>query len=109
MNASALPSRVYTITIDRLVEEEQLESEDLSVPSDWDVKLPIESVTENWTPGRCATYVLDDFHESVAIAVLDDFEIRVFDPAGEEICEDFEDEEDLSEDSSPAPPAGPKM
>ena len=107
MTDSDLPSRFYTVTIERLVDEEYLEEEDLSVPSEWDVELPIESVS--WTPGQCATYVLDDFHQSVAIAVLDAFEIRVFDPDGEEICEDFDEETAPSPDSSPAPPAGPRV
>lgn len=100
MSAADTDYRYYLVTATRLVNEEDLDSDDLDVPGSWDAELPPQAVEENWSPGRCATYVLDDFHESVAIAVLEDFEIRVFDPDGEEIFED--DPEEVLE---PAPAA----
>lgn len=109
MSESDNPYRYYLVTATRLVEEEELDSDDLDVPASWDGELPPEALEENWSPGRCATYVLDDFHDSVAIAVLDDFEIRVFDPDGEEIWEE-DDTLDLSEPVvEPSRPAGPRM
>lgn len=83
--------KYYSVVVTRLVDEDQLEEEDLSVPEYWDTSLPEGS--EDWNESQRAKYVLDDFHQSVAIAMLDDFSISVFDPDGNEIFEDFEDQE----------------
>ena len=79
-------SPVYTVHITRLVEEDQLDEEDLDVPNSIEIDLPEGS--EGWTEGQCATYVLDSFHESVAIHTLDDFEFTVRDPQGKAIFEE---------------------
>jgi len=108
MNTSTAPDRYYLVTVTRLVDEEDLDKDDLDVPGSWDCVLPPEALGENWSPGRCATYVLDDFHESVAIAVLDDFEIRVFDPEGKEIWEDAPSLEPSGPEIEICRPSGPR-
>ena len=42
--------------------------------------------------GEQATYAIDRFHETVAIAVLDDFDISVFSDRGVEVFEDDPEE-----------------
>lgn len=84
------PNRCYEVRAKRLVDESELEEDDLSVPEVWDTMLPEGS--EGWSDSERATYVLDDFHESVAIGMLEDFEIGVFDNEGVEIFEEFDRE-----------------
>lgn len=90
-NVSATEERYYTVRVTCLVAEEDRDEEDRDVPEEWTTELPAGS--ENWTPSQCATYVLDEFHDSVAVAVLDDFQLTVIGPDGEEICEDEEPDE----------------
>lgn len=80
----------YAVVVVCLVEQDQLEPDDWDVPERWETTLPKGS--ENWTPSQCAKYVLDEFHNSVAIGMLEDFSISVFNSKGEEIFEDFEGE-----------------
>ena len=84
--ASVADDRFYTVRVECLVSDDQRDEDDHDVPDVWDTALPVGS--EDWSPGQCATYVLDRFHESVAIAMLEDFEFRVFDPDGVEIFEE---------------------
>ena len=95
--ASVADARFYTVRVECLVADDQRDEDDHDVPESWDTDLPAGS--GDWSPGQCATYVLDRFHESVAIAMLEDFEIRVFDPDGVEIFE----EEDPEPSALPAP------
>lgn len=89
MNAAPIvDDRFYTVRVECLVADGDRDEDDQDVPESWDIALPAGS--QDWSPGQCATYVLDRFHESVAIAVLDGFEIRVFDPDGDEIAENDE-------------------
>jgi hypothetical protein len=80
----------YGVVVTRLVDQDQLEPDDRDVPEYWEITLPEGS--DIWTSSQCATYVLDEFHNSVAIGMLEDFSISVFNPRGEEIFEDFEEE-----------------
>ena len=83
MNDLAL--RVHTVQIQCLVDRDQRDPDDTDVPEVWEVLLPEQSSA--WTEGQRATYVLDQFHSSVPIAMLEDFNIRVFDARGNEIIE----------------------
>lgn len=76
----------YVVQVICHVEMGDRDQDDLDVPDSWDVDLPEESST--WSKSEQATYVLDRFHESVAIAMLDDFEFCIFAPNGELIFED---------------------
>ena len=78
--------RFYTVHVTCLVEENQLDEDDLDVPASLEIPLPEGS--DAWSESQCATYVLDAFHESVAIHTLDDFEFTVRDPQGKAIFED---------------------
>jgi hypothetical protein len=97
--ASVADDRFYTVRVECLVTDDQRDEDDHDVPDVWDTALPAGS--EDWSPGQCATHVLDRFHESVAIAMLEDFEIRVFDPNGVEIFE--EDPEPTTASLLPTP------
>lgn len=85
MNDLAL--RLHTVRVHCLVADGERDPDDTYVPEVWEVLLPEQS--RAWTPGQCATYVLDQFHASVPIAMLEDFSIHVFDAKGNEITEDM--------------------
>lgn len=79
----------FTVRVDALVDLENLEEEDQDVPGDYDIRLNEEA--RGWTSSKQATAVLDKFHNTVAIGMLEDFEISVLNAKGEEIFEDDED------------------
>lgn len=62
------------------------------VAGEYHFPMPKEAAEETWTDGQCATAALDDFHESVAIKRLDDFNISVHTPDGRELFEEDPDE-----------------
>lgn len=77
---------MFTVRVKALIGEDRLEEEDQDVPGDYDISLPAEA--RDWTRSRQACVVLDKFHDSVAIGMLEDFEISVLNAQGEEIFED---------------------
>ena len=77
---------MFTVRVKALIGEDRLEEEDQDVPGDYDISLPAEA--REWTSSRQACVVLDEFHDSVAIGMLEDFEISVLNAQGEEIFED---------------------
>ena len=89
----ATPSErlMFTVRVVAVIEEHRLEDEDQDVPGDYDISLPAEA--RDWTSSRQACVVLDEFHDSVAIGTLDDFEISVLNDQGEEIFDEEEDED----------------
>ncbi len=82
-----LSLRVHTVQVQCLVDYDQRDPDDTDVPEVWEVLLPEQSSA--WTEGQRATYVLDQFHSSVPIAMLEDFSIHVFDAKGKELTEDM--------------------
>ena len=81
----------FTVKVEALIEEDDLEDEDRDVPGEYEFFLPAEA--KEWTPSRQAKTVLDYFHNSVAIGTLDDFNIEVINDQGVEIFEEFDDED----------------
>lgn len=79
----------FTVRVKPLVEDEDRDFDDQDLQEEYTICLPAQA--RDWTPGQQATRVLDEFHESVPVAVLDDFEFSVLDPEGNEIFEDDED------------------
>lgn len=79
-------SLVFTVLAEALVDEALLDEEDVEVPGTYSFDLPGEAA--HWTESQQAGAVLDAFHGSVAVGVLDDFEFRVLAPDGREIFED---------------------
>ncbi len=86
-NKTEAKTTLYTVQVSALVKKKLLDSDDKGVAGYYDFELPDNS--ETWTDSKKATYVLDEFHRSIAIAVLDDFSISVINPDGNEIFEDF--------------------
>ena len=76
----------FTVCVKALVKKKELDFDDRDVAGDYEICLPPEA--SEWPEGEQATYVLDRFHETVAIAVLDDFDISVFSEKGVEVFED---------------------
>lgn len=83
---------MFTVRVEALIESHLLEDEDQDVPGDYDISLPAEA--REWTASRQACVVLDEFHDSVAIGMLEDFEISVLNEQGEEIFDEEEEEEE---------------
>lgn len=82
----------FTVRATAVVDDHQLEQEDLEVPGEYEFTLPAHAAA--WTSSQQAHAVLDDFHNSIAIGCLDDFEITVLDAQGQEIYDEEYDEED---------------
>lgn len=78
----------FTVCVTAQVSDDVLDFDDREVAGQYTIELPQES--RAWTSSRQAGAVLDQFHGSVAIAVLDDFDIAVITPQGEQIYEDEE-------------------
>lgn len=74
------------VRVTAIVDEDELHPLDADVPGDWDVYL--EEEAKNWDEGELATAALDDFHNSVAVKVLDDFIIEVYNENNEQLFED---------------------
>ena len=81
----------FTVRVKSLVKKKDLDFDDKEVAGDYEICLPTEA--SDWSEGQQATYVLDRFHETVAIAVLDDFDISVFSEQGVEVFEDDPEED----------------
>lgn len=82
----------FTVRVVALVDDDQLEEEDLEVPGEYEFTLPAHAAS--WTQSQQANAVLDDFHGSIAIGCLDDFEIIVLNEHEEEIYDEEYDEEE---------------
>lgn len=80
---------VYIVRATALVDEDALEEEDQEVPGDHTITLPASAST--WSTSDQAKAVLDEFHDSVAVGMLEDFSFTVLNPEGVEIFEEFED------------------
>lgn len=78
-----------------LVDLEDLHPLDVDVPGDWEIEL--EGEAKDWTESEMATAALDDFHDQVAIKVLDDFLIEVYTEDNEQLLEDHEEEDEARE------------
>lgn len=76
----------YVVRAIALQNEERLEEEDRDVAGDHIVELPIAAL--DWEEGKQATEVLDTFHNTVPVGMLEDFEFSVIAPDGREIFED---------------------
>lgn len=79
---------IFTVQVTALVSDNTLDFDDRDVAGDYCFCLSQEA--GSWTKAQQAKAVLDQFHDSIAIAVLDDFEIRVFNEQGEEVFEEDE-------------------
>lgn len=66
--------RIVLVNVKAMVPSRQLYSEDRSVQGVYRVYVPAHICNE-----QAASIALDAFHESVAVKVLDDFDISVFD------------------------------
>jgi hypothetical protein len=90
MSASNEPNTLcFTVRVTALIGLDDLDEEDMEVPGDHNIQLGEEA--HGWSAGQQATAVLDQFHGSVAIGMLEDFEITVLNSKGEEIFEDLDE------------------
>lgn len=80
---------IFNVRVKPLVAKKSLDVEDRDVAGEYDFHLP--AAAAQWSPARQAKEVLDRFHNSIPIAVLDDFEISVFNSMGKEIFEEWEE------------------
>jgi len=80
---------IFNVRVKPLVAKKRLHVEDCDIAGEYDIHLPAEAA--QWSSARQAKEVLDRFHNSIPIAVLDDFEISVFDSMGTEIFEEWEE------------------
>ena len=78
------------VRVTAIVDDEDLHPLDENIPGDWDIYLPAEA--KDWSEGDQATAALDEFHESVAIKVLEDFTIEVFNENNEQLFEDYDED-----------------
>lgn len=76
----------YMVRAQALRDDDHLDEEDLEVAGDHTITLPSEAAT--WSEAKQASAVLDIFHSSVPVGVLEDFEFSVIAPDGREIFED---------------------
>lgn len=78
---------VYQVRITALVTESEMDCDDTDVPQTWETTLPNNS--SHWSNSQRATYILDLFHQSIPIAMLENFDICIFNENGDEIWEEI--------------------
>lgn len=82
---------IFTVNVVSTVPLSELEEEDIDVPGQYDIELP--ACAHSWPSSRQAKEVLDCFHLTVPIGNLDDFLIEVLNPQGEEIFEEYDEQD----------------
>ena len=76
----------FTVRANACVRLAKLDEEDREVPGDHLVRLPAECAS--WDEAAVATAVLDRFHDSVAVNMLEYFDFTVLDAEGRVLSED---------------------
>lgn len=86
IDMSSNTEATYIVRASAIQAEHLLEQEDRAVVGDHTITLPADA--PGWSEGRQATCVLDVFHSTVPVGMLEDFEFSVIAPDGREIFED---------------------